>query len=129
MELFAADGHDAGGCERVTGKSGMRPAQGPAGRPVRLARPSEPRAETITSLLVRTLTGGDVGVGGNVGASSVRAIALVPFSWPCCEAWSFIDASNRSSRTNVKNRFPRRPDAFEKVSVTLIPTMASVFMA
>ena len=28
MELFAADGHDAGGCERVTGKSGMRPAPG-----------------------------------------------------------------------------------------------------
>ena len=27
MELFAADGHDAGGCERVTGKSGMRPAR------------------------------------------------------------------------------------------------------
>ena len=27
MELFAADGHDAGGCERVTGKSGMRPPQ------------------------------------------------------------------------------------------------------
>ena len=27
MELFAADGHDAGGCERVTGKSGMRPFQ------------------------------------------------------------------------------------------------------
>ena len=26
MELFAADGHDASGCERVTGKSGMRPA-------------------------------------------------------------------------------------------------------
>ena len=25
MELFAADGHDAGGCERVTGKSGMCP--------------------------------------------------------------------------------------------------------
>ena len=25
MELFAADGHDAGECERVTGKSGMRP--------------------------------------------------------------------------------------------------------
>ena len=25
MELFAADGHDAGACERVTGKSGMRP--------------------------------------------------------------------------------------------------------
>ena len=29
MELFAADGHDAGGCERVTGKSGMRPRQLP----------------------------------------------------------------------------------------------------
>ena len=28
MELFAADGHDAGGCERVTGKSGMRPYPG-----------------------------------------------------------------------------------------------------
>ena len=28
MELFAADGHDAGGCERVTGKSGMRPSLG-----------------------------------------------------------------------------------------------------
>ena len=28
MELFAADGHDAGGCERVTGKSGMRPPWG-----------------------------------------------------------------------------------------------------
>ena len=27
MELFAADGHDAGGCERVTGKSGMRPGE------------------------------------------------------------------------------------------------------
>ena len=27
MELFAADGHDAGGCERVTGKSGMRPSE------------------------------------------------------------------------------------------------------
>ena len=27
MELFAADGHDAGGCERVTGKSGMRPSR------------------------------------------------------------------------------------------------------
>ena len=28
MELFVADGHDAGGCERVTGKSGMRPWSG-----------------------------------------------------------------------------------------------------
>ena len=27
MDLFAADGHDAGGCERVTGKSGMRPCR------------------------------------------------------------------------------------------------------
>ncbi len=35
MELFAADGHDAGGCERVTGKSGMRPVTlGPKGRNV-----------------------------------------------------------------------------------------------
>ena len=36
MELFAADGHDAGGCERVTGKSGMRPAcvPGDQSRPV-----------------------------------------------------------------------------------------------
>ena len=33
MELFAADGHDAGGCERVTGKSGMRPED--IGRPTR----------------------------------------------------------------------------------------------
>ena len=32
MELFAADGHDAGGCERVTGKSGMRPYQSPCKR-------------------------------------------------------------------------------------------------
>ena len=31
MELFAADGHDAGGCERVTGKSGMRPIDVPDG--------------------------------------------------------------------------------------------------
>ena len=30
MELFAADGHDAGGCERVTGKSGMRPERTPS---------------------------------------------------------------------------------------------------
>ena len=32
MELFAADGHDAGGCERVTGKSGMRPTKRAAQR-------------------------------------------------------------------------------------------------
>ena len=32
MELFAADGHDAGGCERVTGKSGMRPCHDLGGR-------------------------------------------------------------------------------------------------
>ena len=31
MELFAADGHDAGGCERVTGKSGMRPCRSRGG--------------------------------------------------------------------------------------------------
>ena len=47
MELFAADGHDAGGCERVTGKSGMRPRQEhrrpAAGKSSQLSRPS-PRA-------------------------------------------------------------------------------------
>ena len=32
MELFAADGHDASGCERVTGKSGMRPREPLVGR-------------------------------------------------------------------------------------------------
>ena len=36
MELFAADGHDAGGCERVTGKSGMRPLASALGIPLRV---------------------------------------------------------------------------------------------
>ena len=36
MELFAADGHDAGGCERVTGKSGMRPVSGGKGQQEKL---------------------------------------------------------------------------------------------
>ena len=35
MELFAADGHDAGGCERVTGKSGMRPSPTTSSKPPR----------------------------------------------------------------------------------------------
>ena len=35
MELFTADGHDAGGCERVTGKSGMRPVRSALTNPVR----------------------------------------------------------------------------------------------
>ena len=39
MELFAADGHDAGGCERVTGKSGMRPSE-----------PARPSAEAVRDL-------------------------------------------------------------------------------
>ena len=38
MELFAADGHDAGGCERVTGKSGMRPVAVPQRRSRELRR-------------------------------------------------------------------------------------------
>ena len=40
MELFAADGHDAGGCERVTGKSGMRPLDvylAPSGKAARFS--------------------------------------------------------------------------------------------
>ena len=41
MELFAADGHDAGGCERVTGKSGMR-------RPGRTRRREYPTGVTVT---------------------------------------------------------------------------------
>ena len=47
MELFAADGHDAGGCERVTGKSGMRPTT-----PLRIGQvkelpPPEPAAAHV----------------------------------------------------------------------------------
>ena len=38
MELFAADGHDAGGCERVTGKSGMRPGNNAAMAATRVRR-------------------------------------------------------------------------------------------
>ena len=36
MELFATDGHDAGGCERVTGKSGMRPVESAIRRVINL---------------------------------------------------------------------------------------------
>ena len=49
-----------------------RQVQGLAGRRVRRARPSEPRAGTVTPLSVRTLTGGDVGIGGDVRPSYVQ---------------------------------------------------------
>ena len=39
-------------------------------RSVRRTRPSEPRAETVTPLSARTLTGGDVGTGRNVRPSN-----------------------------------------------------------
>ena len=43
-----------------------------SGRRVRRARPSEPRAGTVTPLSVRTLTGGDVGIGRDVRPSYVQ---------------------------------------------------------
>ena len=49
--------------------------QGLAERRVRRARPSEPRAGTVTSLSVRTLTGGDVGIGRDVRPSYVQVDA------------------------------------------------------
>ena len=49
MELFAADGHDAGGCERVTGKSGMRPDR----------LPLEPPAETNPTPTHANIRGAD----------------------------------------------------------------------
>ncbi len=49
-----------------------RQVQGLAGRRVRRARPSEPRAGTVTPLSVRTLTGGDVGIGRDVRPSYVQ---------------------------------------------------------
>lgn len=48
-----------------------RRAQRPAGRPVRGAGASEPRAGTVTPLSVRTLNRGDVGSGCNFRPSSV----------------------------------------------------------
>ena len=49
-----------------------RQVQGLAGRRVRRARPSEPRAGTVTPLSVRTLTGGVVGIGRDVRPSYVQ---------------------------------------------------------
>ena len=49
-----------------------RQVQGLAGRRVRRARPSEPRAGTVAPLSVRTLTGGDVGIGRDVRPSYVQ---------------------------------------------------------
>ncbi len=61
MELFAADGHDAGGCERVTGKSGMRPVR------------------TATGLRVRAeLDAGEYPTGVTVTKEQMDALALVP---------------------------------------------------
>ena len=45
MELFAADGHDAGGCERVTGKRGVFRAE------------EQRRARLVTELRKARLTG------------------------------------------------------------------------
>ena len=49
-----------------------RHVQGLAERRVRRARPSKPRAGTVTSLSARTLTGGDVGIGRDVRPSYVQ---------------------------------------------------------
>ena len=49
-----------------------RQVQGLSGRRVRRARPSEPRAGTVTPLSVRPLTGGDVGIGRDVRPSYVQ---------------------------------------------------------
>ena len=49
-----------------------RQVQGLAGRRVRRARPSESRAGTVIPLSVRTLTGGDVGIGRDVRPSYVQ---------------------------------------------------------
>ena len=49
-----------------------RQVQGLAGRRVRRAQPSEHRAGTVTPLSVRTLTGGDVGIGRDVRLSYVQ---------------------------------------------------------
>ena len=59
MELFAADGHDAGGCERVTGKSGMRPhhvSSGP-GRRRSHAEPPRDRGGAREALVQRCVPG------------------------------------------------------------------------
>ena len=58
MELFAADGHDAGGCERVTGKSGMRPLR-------------EPELESLTDALIALGTLGGIGARSRKGYGSL----------------------------------------------------------
>ena len=60
MELFAADGHDAGGCERVTGKSGMRPTTR------RRLIASEDNG--TPTLAVRNAPGAKLGIGGERGS-------------------------------------------------------------
>ena len=56
-----------------------RQVQGLAGRRVRRARPSESRAGTVAPLSVRTLTGGDVGIGRDVRPSYVQV--GIPVKW------------------------------------------------
>ena len=76
MELFAADGHDAGGCERVTGKSGMRPFYGVqaviawfrAG-----TRPNDPKGEGPNKTLIDVVKEYDGGL-PNVWTFLVLAI-------------------------------------------------------
>ena len=58
--------------QRMSVMERARQVQGLAGRRVRRARPSEPRAGTVTPLSVRTLTGGDVGIGRDVRPSYVQ---------------------------------------------------------
>ena len=63
MELFAADGHDAGGCERVTGKSGMRPSR------ISSKRTSSPRSTdrfflSATTRVQKVLDRSGIRIGG-----------------------------------------------------------------
>ena len=58
--------------QRMSVMERARQVQGLAGRRVRRARPSEPRAGTVAPLSVRTLTGGDVGIGRDVRPSYVQ---------------------------------------------------------
>ena len=58
--------------QRMSVMERARQVQGLAGRRVRRARPSESRAGTVAPLSVRTLTGGDVGIGRDVRPSYVQ---------------------------------------------------------
>ena len=58
--------------QRMSVMERARQVQGLAGRRVRRARPSESRAGTVVPLSVRTLTGGDVGIGRDVRPSYVQ---------------------------------------------------------